>query len=244
MSSKRKVGVLAGFVGALLMAGQTALAGGFSVNPNSDDTIVGKAYDTGANPLGYRVNNPDDRVGTTGPSLSNRIDQQKVFGFTLPVLDLPTISQATFRIENDFISPALPFNVDLYGLNTANPDGSGTSLFYEGPDDPTQSYKVDDVIKGDNSTPLPIMADVTSFIQSLYTGTSPNQTEAFFRLNPNTEVALIASPADAQNVVLRPGTAFLIINTVPEPGTAAISLVGVLLLSCRRRRGLASHAGR
>jgi hypothetical protein len=225
---------------ALLIASQSAHAGLFFPIPTSDDTIVGNAFDTGANPLGYRANDPDDRIGTTGPSFSNRIDQQKVFGFTLPVLDFPTISQATFRIENTFTSPAVPFNVDLYGLNNANPDGSGTAFFFEGANDPSQPKLTDDLIKGDNSSPLPAMADVTAFIQSLYTGTTPNQSEAFFRLNPNVLLALIDSPPDAQNITLVPGSMGLIITTVvPEPSTFVLVAVGLLgwVTRARRTRG-------
>lgn len=225
---------IAGGATALWTAGHVARAAVFFPIPTSDDTIVGQAFDQGTNPLGYRTNDPDDRIGTTGPSFSNRIDQQKVFGFTLPVLDFPNISQATFRVVNTFTSPAVPFNVDLYGLNVANPDGSGTSLFFEGANDPSQPKLADDLIAGDNSSPLPAMADVTAFIQSLYTGTTPNQGEAFFRLNPNVPLALIDSPPDAQNIALVPGTMSLIIQTVPEPHGLVLMLLGLVGLLARR----------
>jgi T5SS/PEP-CTERM-associated repeat protein/autotransporter-associated beta strand protein len=235
------------FSATLLVASPSARGGVFFPSPTSDDTIVGQAFDQIANPLGYRAADPDDRIGTTGPSFSDRIDQQKVFGFTLPLLDFPTISQATLRVVNTFTSPPVPFNVDLYGLNVVNPDGSGTSHFFEGANDPSQPKLADDLIAGDNSSPLPAMADVTAFIQSLYAGTTPNQAEAFFRLNPNVPLALIDSPPDAQHITLVPGSMSLIITTVvPEPASWALMFGALCLLAWgiggrRRRCSAAAH---
>ena len=182
--SKRLNWIAAFSAAALLIASQAARAGVFFPIPASDDTIVGQAFDQGANPLGYRANDPDDRVGTTGPGFTDRIDQQKVFGFTLPVLDFSTISQATFRIVNGFTSPAVPFNIDLYGLNVANPDGSGTTLFFEGANDPSQPKLADDLIKGDNSSPLPAMADVTALHPELVHGDDAQPGRSVFPAEP------------------------------------------------------------
>lgn len=239
---------------AALMLAQPAGAANFSNPTSSDDTIVGKAFILGGDASGslgyYPSDAPYDFIGTNARvSGGPRVDQQKVIGFTLPLLDVATITHADLTIEKQQAANA-PFNLDLYALNTTNPDTSGTTLFYEGANDPSQSKLADDVLSGDFSLPDLAFIDVTSLIQNLYTGITPNQSEVFFRLNPNMVVPLLAEsplpPSTPQYIALTPNLFLNITTAVPEPMGAATLLAGTTLLMCRRERQQRSehhHAG-
>jgi hypothetical protein len=213
---------------AVFVALPVARAGTFFPSLNSYDTVIGSSFSIGGGPdlTGYYVNDPDSRIGSVNAAALVR--QEKIYGFSLPVLDLPKIAFATLYLsaaeKND---PDQPFNLDLYGLHTTNPDVTGISLFYQGDNDPTQAKLADDFVIGGGFGPTGShVADVTTFVKSLYAGTSPTQSEVFFRLNPNLD--FVVSPPNVNEYItadfLQSGT--LIIDTIPEPETFMLALAG------------------
>jgi hypothetical protein len=189
---------------------------------------------------GYYVNDPDPRVGSVLHSSGTLLRQVKIYGFTLPVLDHATIASAQLQLATATLENSGPaFNLDFYGLNTTNPDGSGTSRFFQGENDPSQQELADDFVIGGGfgPTPGPHIADVTAFIQSLYAGTSPAQAEAFFRLNPNQ--AFLVSPPDVNQFIAADllANGRLIIETVPEPAMSMLGMMAfIVMLSGPRRK--------
>ena len=210
----------------------------FNQAPSSVDNITGESQGS-SSPSGYYTDSSNNNVGVGGSS-GNRFNRNAVLGFELPTLDGPIISAGltlTKTGENG------PIDVDLYGLATANPDGSGTSLFLEANSDsnPLNVKIADDLFLAidDNSTTR--TADVTDFILSLYSGTDPSQIEAFFRLNPDEDLSLGSiersafglSGANLSIITANANTA------VPEPSTfalAGLGLVGLAFFGWRKRK--------
>ena len=224
-----------------LAFGRFAEAGVYSLNPNSFDTVVGISFSIGGGPdlTGYYVNDPDPRVGSVLHSSGTLLRQVKIYGFELPVLDYSTIASAQIHLVSATLENSGPaFNLDLYGLNTTNPDGSGISLFFQGENDPSQQELADDYVIGGGfgPTPGPHVADVTAFIRSLYAGMSPSQSEVFFRLNPNQ--AFLVSPPDVNQFISADFLAngFLVIETIPEPATVILLFLGFASLCTAARR--------
>jgi hypothetical protein len=198
---------------------------------NSRDFIRGQSQNTTTNPLGYFVDGLNGNVGVGGAS-GTRTGQNVVVGFLLPVLDGP-ITSATFSMTIASNSGTTT-QIDLYGLNTTNPDATGTSLFFNGETDGTQTelldaYSVTSTVSGTPS------ANVTAFLSSLYTGVNPNQVEVFFRLNPDRD-----NFSNINRLTFDTATATLQIETVPEP--SSLSVLGIsslgMLICFRSRRNL------
>lgn len=218
----------------IFLALPVARAGTFFPSLNSYDKVVGISFSIGGGPdlTGYYPNDPDSRIGSVVDASGPLLRQVRIYGFSLPVLDLPTIASAELQLDSaDLSNPDQPFNLDLYGLNTANPDGTGTGLFFQGDNDPTQVKLADDYViwgAGGVGPTGPHFADVTTFLQGLYAGTSPTQSEVFFRLNPNVDFSV--SPPNVTQYITADFLQYghLIIETIPEPETWILALAGAL----------------
>ena len=167
---------------------------GIAAPQNSADSIRGRSQ---ALTPTYIVNSTSGQVGIGGGG-GNRNDFNVVLGFTLPTLPAgETVSSATFDFEitgsrEVANNPAL----NVYLLDTEDPDSSGISLFYHGPSDPSAdvafvgatnlpdsgmnlTYAADEQ---DQSYTL--SGDALALLQSYYGGDNvPDRTEAFFRFN-------------------------------------------------------------
>lgn len=169
---------------------------------STSDRIIG-AGEAGAPVLDYY---PDTTSGQTGWGGSNgsRYATNVILGYTLPTLPVgTTITSATFKFEitgNRDHSGDDP-GLDVYLLNTANPDSTGTDFYYEGANDAnanvalvgstnipagtTQVNYADDT--QDQSYTL--TGDALTLLQSFYEGDHiPDQTEIFFRFNIDTSL--------------------------------------------------------
>ncbi|MCH7225901.1 hypothetical protein [Haloferula sp. A504] len=167
-------------------------------DPSSKDSIVGRAQ-ASADPVGYYPDASSSTVGIGGAS-GSRTDRQVVLGFTLPNLPAgTTLGSADFNFEitayqnHSGADPAL----DVYLLDTADPDSSGTDFFYHGPDDPNPDTTfvgtVDlsepqggQVNYGDDEQDqtMTLSGDALALLQGFYGGDHiPERTEVFFRFN-------------------------------------------------------------
>jgi hypothetical protein len=167
----------------------------------SRDSIVGRRQ-TNAPALGYYVDANNNLSGVGGSATtSTREDRIVVLGFTLPALPVgSTVSSAILNFE---ITAARDHNnqdpsLNVYVLNTSNPDSSGTNYYYHGPSNTTTEAKYVgstyiDVGTGSESYPddlhdqsYVISGDALTLIQSFYGGDHlPDQAEVFFRFNLN-----------------------------------------------------------
>lgn len=193
---------------------------------NSQDRIVGARQSSG-DALGYYTDS-QLTVGVAGGT-NTRVNTNTVIGFTLPTLNLgESISAASFAITIAGINVGGNFTVALFGLEETNPDDSGITLFSQsGTGAINDSFT--DTTATVGSTPL---TDTTSFIQSLYTGNIPNQSEVFFRLNQTTSLNVSLT----RRMNFTQDSATLTLTTIPEPNPAAlIGGCGVLALLRRRR---------
>ena len=167
--------------------------------PTSKDHITGERQSSGQ-ALGYY---PDSGVSVIGNSnsMGSRSDRNVVMGYSLPTLPAgKTVTSATFRFEitgagdGQNVNPSL----DVYLLNTANPDTSGTSFYYHGNTANTASAKVVGSKYVDVGTSTVLYADdqydveftltgeALALLQSFYGGDNvPEQPEAFFRFSMN-----------------------------------------------------------
>ncbi|MBX3741469.1 MAG: hypothetical protein KF712_10790 [Akkermansiaceae bacterium] len=197
---------------------------------NSQDSIVGEREGGTAAAVGYYADSANGQAGVGGGA-GNRENRNLIIGFILPVLSEPIVS-ATFSILiANSSSSGGSVAVDLYGLSTINPDGTGTTLFAEIGADGSQIFLMDAFASpGDTGTKT---ATVTDFIQSLYTGNTPNQTEVFFRINPDRGLSTSQGP---RRVTFTTSSAQLEIVTVPEPSLGLLSVAGFGLLLVKRSR--------
>lgn len=191
---------------------------------NSQDRIIG-ARQSGGDPLGYY---PESQltVGVAGGD-PKRVNTNTVIGFTLPTLNLgESLSAASFAITIAS-SSGTNFTVGLFGLATENPDASEATLFSQSGDGAINaSFTSSGASVG--SSPF---SDVTSFLQSLYTGDTPIQTEVFFRLNQTSSLNISAT----RRVNFTKETATLTLTTIPEPSAALLGGLGTLIMLRRRR---------
>lgn len=197
----------------------------------SQDGITGAAQDTTQWPLGYFTDATIELTAGVGGAGGNRRSRNLVLGFELPTLALgQTITDAVFSITVASSSGSLQ-NVALFGLNTDDPESLGLSLFNIGATDPdheliTSAFTTSAAAAG--SIPS---ADVFSFIESLYTGNVPNQSEVFFRLNQTVDTGFNISRATFSSL-----SAQLQLTVIPEPRAAMLGIMGLLALVARRRR--------
>jgi hypothetical protein len=194
---------------------------------SSQDRIVGDRQ-SGGDALGYYA----EGALTTGVAGGNpnRVNTNSVIGFTLPTLNLgESVTAANFGIEIAGINVGGAFTVALFGLTETDPDASGVTLFSQsGTGAINTAFTSTAAAAG--STPS---SDVTTFIQSLYSGNTPNQSEVFFRLNQTTTMAI--NGTRRLNFTKDTATLSLDSAVIPEPSTALLGGVGMLLMLRRRR---------
>ncbi len=209
----------------LLTGAALVFAGGISaeplvITPDSEDLIVGQRQSGAPLTNGYHEN-PSQSLGVGIPGAAgSRYHRNAVIGFELPVLNPgEVIDDASFQItitSNNTVGGAKP--VALYGLSTANPQNTGTSLFSTDTESGTTANMTHPLISatfastGDSSgSPS---ADVTEFIRSFYTGNVPHRSEVFFRISPTEDMWPSVNRLDFTK-----GSARLEVTTAPGPET-------------------------
>lgn len=210
---------------------------------SSSDLVIQESQ-LNAPAAGYLTNSGIGTVGVGGSLGNNRRDSNRIYGFTLPTLNIgESISSVTFSVTQNKNKADNPtFNVDLFGLGTSNPDSSGTTLYYDGDavtengDGNTNTKLFDNLTSNQNSTPSDPLtvsnAAILLFINNLYAGNTPIQTEVFFRLN--NDVVLDPFQGGAPNVDMTSPT--LEFTVIPEPSSALLLLGGMGCLFILRRR--------
>ena len=225
-----------------------------AIDTHTTDRIVGISQDTGTTALGYYANNTNNVVGVTGSS-GSRTHHNIVFGYTLPTLAIgETLDAASFSFEiiavRDHGTIGNLADLDIYLLDTANPDVTGDDFFLAAstdtsgnaeligstfpdpaPEDDTQVDYADDAY----DLTFNLTGSALTLLQGYYTGNTPNQTEAFFRFNLNADTT-IGNDIDRYRIDVGASESVLTLNTVPEPSTfALIGLAGLATLLRRRR---------
>lgn len=194
---------------------------------NSQDRIIGLRESGTAAALGYYPDTLPLNVGVSGGS-GSRVNQNAVVGFTLPTLNPgESLSAATFAITVSDSNTNVTYTVGLFGLETVDPDSSGATFFSQsGTGAINATFTSTAAVAGSIPT-----SDVTTFLQSLYTGNTPIQSEVFFRLNQTTGLGV----SNTRRMTFTKDTATLTLTTVPEPGAALLGGLGMLILLRRRR---------
>jgi len=167
--------------------------------PASIDGIVGLAQSEASQP-GYYVNRNSGLVGGTGSATTQtRYSMVPVVGFTLPTLPPGHAVESVtlhYQITGYRYQTDPNFTADVYLLNSADPSGTGTGLYYMGAADPnpnTQligSTDLPDGVTGTSITADPAIevshpltgTALTNFL-AFYSGNAPTQAEAFVRFN-------------------------------------------------------------
>jgi hypothetical protein len=213
-------------IASLCLVTSSANAATVQATLNSQDRIIG-VRESGGAALGYYVDTVPVQVGVSGGG-GTRVNQNAVIGFTLPTLNLgESISAANFAITVSDINTNTTYTVGLFGLVTAAPDDSGTSLFSQsGAGAINATFTSTAAVAGSIPT-----SDVTAFVQSLYVGNTPIQSEVFFRLNQTTALGV----TNTRRMTFTKDTAALTLTTIPEPGAALLGGLGMLVLLRRRR---------
>ncbi|MEM6393210.1 MAG: hypothetical protein AAF797_10590 [Planctomycetota bacterium] len=226
----------------------------------SFDSIIGESQ-TNADAPQYVVDANAAQIGVGGSTSSQtRANRLLVIGFALPTLDpgqVVTGARLDYVLRSGRDGSAGTGNVeigslDVYLLQTSNPDASGTAFFYEG----TVGDEADPLTDFVGSTPEPagingssdtvinlaishdLAGDALASLQSFYTGETPNQAEAFFRWNWSNDHTLIEDidryRLDFGDTAVSP---VLVIETapIPEPGSALLVVGGLALITGRRR---------
>lgn len=180
-----------------------------------------------------------------------------IFVFELPTLAPgETISSANFSTYvssngNIFNGTDSVWNIDLYGVRTSDSSTVLAADFFMEAND-TSATKIQDNFwadlnsassapaVGEHSTSIAGDSALTAWLNSLYTGTTPNQTYAFMRLNAD------KAPTEITNsrfVTIQTGNGtnlpvLQITSAIPEPSSYAtlvgFSALGFVML--RRRR--------
>ncbi|WOO40238.1 DUF6288 domain-containing protein [Rubellicoccus peritrichatus] len=177
---------------------------------NSIDVIISESEINATQP-GYH---PDDVFNAVGILQENgsetKSDRNLVIGYTLPTLPLgETVDTVELFFE---ITSAIDINetshleLDVYMLDTNDPDGSGTEFFYHGDSDSaadvffvgTTSVTIsgnsqNDFIDDYEDRIIRLSGSALHRLKSYYGGDHiPEQTEAFFRFNLDTNPTLFA----------------------------------------------------
>ncbi|MDD2597817.1 MAG: glycosyl hydrolase family 28-related protein [Kiritimatiellae bacterium] len=210
-----------------------------SVAPlSSKDVIVGESQ-TSAPAAGYY---PDATLsnsnlsGTQGSSYSNaRENRVVVLGFKLPTLPIgSTFTNATlnFEIVKARDHAAIDPSLNVYLLDTENPDSTGTEFFYHGPGDSNNAVTfvgetyisvgtiAEEFAAGQYDQAYTLTGAARALLESFYGGdNTPDQSEAFFRFNLNKEWNYLSgSPYQQYWLNLADDESSLFIeHTVPPP---------------------------
>ena len=175
----------------------------------STDSIVGEGQ-ANAPIAGYYPGSNSGLVGTSGSTLTEtRQDNNLVLGFALPTLPVgETIETVDLFFEiasaRDQTGSANLPDLQVYLLNTSNPDSSGTSFFHHGTSDSSPDVALVETtsiaISGTNQITFADDTEDRSFaltgaaltlLKSFYGGDHlPDQPEAFFRFNLSVDPAL------------------------------------------------------
>jgi hypothetical protein len=217
---------------------------GVTIYTDSDptsDQIRGKSTQ---DPLGYIANNDFAFRPGEGGSTGDRSIINAVVGFDLPTLAAgETIDSATisFTIDNIRDEGELG-DLAVYLLDTANPDATATSLFFE-----SDSSDGTNVLVGQENTTglktLTLNSSALTLLESFYGGDeTPDQSEVFFRFNNDTALTL-EDAIDRYELAIQGGptasngpiAATLTINSVPEPASLMLVAAGAALILGRRR---------
>jgi hypothetical protein len=193
---------------------------------SSQDRIIG-VRESGGAALGYYADTVPPQVGVSGGS-GSRVNQNAVIGFTLPTLNLgESISAANFEITVSDSNTNTTYTVGLFGLVTVDPNDSGTTFFSQSG---TGAINATFTSTAAAAGSIP-SSDVTAFVQSLYVGNAPIQTEVFFRLSQTTGLGV----TNTRRMTFTRDTATLTLTTIPEPGAALLGSLGMIVLLRRRR---------
>lgn len=222
----------------------------------SMDRITGEGSPN--SPAGYYVDGGSNVIGVTGSNSgqTRRISNQ-LFGFELPTLGAgETIESVTFSFfVNDGRNQSTNLgNLDVYLLDIADPTTTGLSLFFEADNDP--SADVEFVGQFDNpggvgngntdisqAVVMQLSGSALTLFESFYSGATPTQTEAFFRLNLDVDAdKAVIDRYRIETDSMSPNFVGLQIETavIPEPAHAAVLIGGALSALCllvRRRFG-------
>lgn len=229
-------------------------------SPNSVDAITGEVQDPDGASTGYVEDSGSLQVGEEGSAFSNPPDRKNdnaVVGFTLPTLDLPEIQQIdlsfTFtkiRDDSGNLGDLQVYLMDTTDPTTDIPAGIGSNpvdWFYDqnGNDTRTGVDLFGEVAQSDASTAAgdnPFTLTVTSgstkaLFESFYgSDQTPDQPEAFFRFNTDSNIAIGGSDLDEYEFAGGNESPSLAITVTPEPASAVLLAVAGLLALRRRRR--------
>ena len=160
-----------------------------------------------------------------------------VAAFALPTLSAP-IDTATLTLRYVSRSGAPAFNADVYGLSAGSAGALSLTIasFYTGPNDSSATMLADNFVTPTSLTASDYTVSGTAlvgFLNSQYTGLTPNNTYAYFRISPD---SIITSSSIGYNFSSETGVAppTLEFTVVPEPSTCALLMAGFALASlCR-----------
>ena len=217
------------------------------------DSVVGAAQGGYGPGTGYETNtSAASTIGEMGSTqLSTRVIRVSILGLNLPTFGAGETlvgAQLSFDItEMRRDKPELG-SLDTYLLDSGDPSGSGTSLFYQSATQQTTAGGIDLEYLGRTpynssfSSPQAVSyslgGDALALLQSFYTGNTPNQTEAFLRFNQTGSITLGSS---IDRYKIDSGSVELTLTTIPGnvsaiPETSGLLVGALLSLALVRRR--------
>ena len=250
------------FTGAAILAASISApaygAGTLVANPTSIDKLVGEVQSNET--TGYFADASSGRIGVAGSSLNNtRTHENLIIGFTLPTLGTgQTIQSATltFRVRGGRENDPQVDDIDVYLLSTADPSSAGIGFFLESDTDLNSDNKLvgtlgegttEDLDSGsdevftapDYGFTFDLDASTLALLQTYYTGSNPNQNEAFFRWNFDADQLLDETNRWNIDITADSSPGFdvptLNITTIPEPSSFLLGVIGSLALLRRRK---------
>ena len=195
------------------------------------------------NPNGTQI-----RVGrfTTGDGIA----VSAVYVFELPDLGATVDPFLSADLEFTFLGGDGPtganlptdYNADLYGIDSR---GAGTVVpaddFFAGPGpDPNAVLFQEDILTPTTATGRINSVDISSYLNDQYDGGTGAGEFVFLRFSPDYDPSTIVDSregyliASATNATAAPVINFT--TAVPEPSSVAVLLLGVSVISSRRRR--------
>ncbi len=166
----------------------------FNIQPvglSSADGIVGLRQSGGAAPaLGYYPGGYNAIVGGAG-SNGSRLVTNVVHGHGLPILPPgAVITGANLGFDVTVINAMDSRKLSVYLLDTANPNTSGTSFFYNGPINTTATAKYLNGFTAVGAKQAVLSGEALDLLKSYYGGDHiPERPEAFFRFNLDAALA-------------------------------------------------------